>query len=987
MGPHQVVVQDRRQSSEESSSIFSLAAATRDVAFRDSGRAFANLSTLSAGPLPEKIQERLAALLRSAADPDSAVYYLRRLLEEQPFPFQRLVRSPASIQFLLAIFSQSRFLSDELLRTPEWLEPLAQSGNLHRQTTVEEYTARLTARLAQFPQHDTPAAAFAAFRREQILRILLRDLQGYASLAEVTEEISHLAAAIVECAWRRVSATLSLRHGVPAHADTGLECGLSILAVGKLGGSELNYSSDIDLLFVYGGAGETTGPAAISNLEFFKKACLQLTEVLSAFTPHGSAYRVDLRLRPDGSQGEVCLSLEAARNYYGKRARDWELQMLIKARVVAGDPGPGREFLEFVEPLIYSSTTDFSKVEAVSEARTRIHERYSRKRNAAEQVDVKLAPGGIRDIEFLVQCLQRLYGGREGWVRHGGTILALARLRDKDLLSEIEYGRLAPAYTFLRNLEHRLQFRDDRQLHTLSSDPAELEALARRMPPAVLGAGLTAENLMAEWQRHSSNVREIYERIVHTQLPAPATRVDPEPARWEPPAGEAVSANLARQLAQKAPGFAATLARSRLRYGARAFEHFLERILQKPEWLDRLNHDAVLAGYAVDLFEHSPFFAEQLNRKPELIEQLLEMRHEARGNRDYRQLASTFAGPADLRRFFNREMLRIQADSICLRRPVWETLKWTSELADCAITAAYQMALDQAVRRQPPTSLDYLPERQMMVVALGRLGMREFDLGSDADLIFILADRDVAERAFWTHVAERLIDILTAYTGDGTLFAADTRLRPNGREGPLVQTETGLRDYFARGAEAWEGITYLKARLVVGDEEHGERFLAELQDIDWQRYGQTERSRPPLRQMRIRLEQEQGRENPLKAGFGGYYDIDFALMYLRLKSAGIFFTVLNTPERIDVIHKMGHLDRADARFLLDAATLYRAVDHALRLASGQAEGKLPAAQLQLQMIEELTGRWTPDHLHDQPLTEELEQIRARTRDYFLRLFA
>ena len=916
------------------------------------------------------------------------MHYLRRLFEDQPFPFQRLVRAPAAIQFLLTVFCQSRFLSEELLKTPEWLEPLAQSGNLHRQTTIDEYVARLTARLARFAHHETPAAEFAAFRREQILRILLRDLHGYASLAEITEEISHVADAVVECAWRRVSAALALRHGVPTLAGSGLECGLSILAVGKLGGSELNYSSDIDLLFVYGGAGETTGPAVISNLEFFKKACLELTAVLSAFTPHGSAYRVDLRLRPDGSQGEVCVSLAGAKAYYAKRARDWELQMLIKARVAAGDQEPGRELLEFVEPLIYSSTTDFSKVEAVSEARMRIHEKLNRKRRGKEELDVKLAPGGIRDIEFLVQCLQRLHGGRDNWVRHGGTILALARLRDKNLLSEIEYGRLAPAYTFLRNLEHRLQIQEDRQVHTLSDDGAELEMLARRMPPAVLGSGLTAENLMAELERHLANVREIYERVVHAQMTTVPARVEPKAAVWEPSRpSEGISGNLARQLAQKAPGFAATVTRSPLRYGALAFEHFLERVLQNAEWLKRLNEDPALAGYAVDLFEHSPYFAEQLNRRPELIEQLLEMRREPRGSHNYRELPGTFAGPADLRRFFNREMLRIQSDSICLRRPIWETLKWTSDLADCAINAAYGMALEQVVRTHPPGMPEYVPEKQLMVIALGRLGMREFDLGSDADLVFILEDRDAGERIFWTRVAERLIEILTAYTGDGTLFAADTRLRPNGREGPLVQTETALREYFGRGAEAWEGITYLKARLVVGNETHGERFLSELQDLDWQRYGQTERSRAPLRQMRMRLEQEQGRDSPLKAGLGGYYDIDFALMFLRLKSAGIFFKVLNTPERIDVVHKMGHLDRADARFLLDAATLYRAVDHALRLTSGQAEGKLPAAQLQLQMIEELSGRWTPDHLHDQPLGEELEQIRARTRDYFLRLFA
>ncbi len=949
---------------------------------------------LSQGPLPEKLQERLAALLRASANPDAAAHYLRGLFEQQPFPFQRLVRSSAAVQYLLTIFSQSRFLSEELLKTPEWLEPLAQSGNLHRQTTVEEYVARLTARLARYSPREMPVPEFAAFRREQILRILLRDLLAYAPLAEVTEELSNLADAVVECAWRRVYGELALRHGVPTHAGSGLECGLSILAVGKLGGSELNYSSDIDLLFVYGGTGETTGPAVISNLEFFKKACLQFTGMLSEFTPHGSAYRVDLRLRPDGSQGEVCLSLEGARHYYRKRARDWELQMLIKARVAAGDPGPGRELLEFIEPLIYSSTTDFSKVEAVSVARTRIHEKLNHRRRGGGQpeANVKLAPGGIRDIEFLTQCLQRLHGGREGWVRHSGTILALARLRDKNLISEIEYGRLSPAYTFLRNLEHRLQIQDDRQMHTLPDDPDELESLARRMPPAVLGADVSAENLMAELQRHLANVREIYDRVVYTQLPSSsAATSEPEPAApppaWEPGTPDGVSGNLTRQLTQKAPEFAATIAQGRLRYGVRAFEHFLERILHNPEWLSRLDQDSALGGYVVDLFEHSPYLAEQLNRKPELTAQLLEVRNEPRGSHDYRRAAATLPDPAELRRFFNREMLRIQADSICQRRPIWDTLAWTSDLADCTIAAAYRMAVGQVAGTQPPASPAYRPVHQMMVVALGRLGLREFDLGSDADLIFIVADEDAGEHLFWTRVAERLIEILTAYTGDGTLFAADTRLRPNGREGPLVQTEAAFREYFERGAETWEGITYLKARLIVGDEEAGERFLNELQTLDWERYGQTERSRPQLRQMRMRLEQEQGRDNPLKAGYGGYYDIDFALMYLRLKSAGIFFKVLNTPARIDVVHKMGHLDRADAKFLLYAATFYRAVDHALRLASGQAAGKLPAAQLQLQMIEELTGRWSLDHPRNQPFTEELERIRARTRDYFLRLFA
>jgi glutamate-ammonia-ligase adenylyltransferase len=178
----------------------------------------------------------------------------------------------------------------------------------------------------------------------------------------------------------------------------------------------------------------------------------------------------------------------------------------------------------------------------------------------------------------------------------------------------------------------------------------------------------------------------------------------------------------------------------------------------------------------------------------------------------------------------------------------------------------------------------------------------------------------------------------------------------------------------------------MKSRAVAGDTERATAFLNELQILDWRRYGQSARSKKALRQMRVRLEKEQGASNPLKAGFGGYYDIDFALMYLRLKAAGIFFKVLNTPERIDIIEKMGHLERADAEFLNDAATFYRAMDHGIRVYSGQAEGALPNSQAQLDVLADLVTRWTPDHLHDQPVKVELAQIQQRTREYFERLF-
>jgi glutamate-ammonia-ligase adenylyltransferase len=202
-----------------------------------------------------------------------------------------------------------------------------------------------------------------------------------------------------------------------------------------------------------------------------------------------------------------------------------------------------------------------------------------------------------------------------------------------------------------------------------------------------------------------------------------------------------------------------------------------------------------------------------------------------------------------------------------------------------------------------------------------------------------------------------------------------------------VQLESAYRNYFGGKAEAWEGITYMKSRTVAGNVAHGTKFLEELQVIDWKRYGQSGRSQHELRRMRMRLEKEQSSSNPLKAGVGGYYDIDFSLMYLRLKSAGIFYTVLNTPARIDIIERMGHLERADAAFLRDAATFYRAVDHGLRLLSGHAEGTLPRGEAQLGLLSSLVERWTPDYLHDQPLAVELAQIQTRTREFFDRLFS
>jgi glutamate-ammonia-ligase adenylyltransferase len=274
----------------------------------------------------------------------------------------------------------------------------------------------------------------------------------------------------------------------------------------------------------------------------------------------------------------------------------------------------------------------------------------------------------------------------------------------------------------------------------------------------------------------------------------------------------------------------------------------------------------------------------------------------------------------------------------------------------------------------------------MHVVALGRLGMREFDLGSDADLLFIIPDEAQPERTFWTGVAERAIDILASYTGEGLLFSVDTRLRPMGREGELVQTEGRYKKYLADEAQAWEAITYMKSRAVAGDVERGTAFLTELQSVDWRRYGQSGELGALLLGMRRKLEKEQGAAHPLKAGVGGYFDIDFMLMYLRLRGAGIFYKSLNTPERIEVIERMGLLAREDADFLRTAAVFYRSLDHAQRVVTGHPQGTLPRAPSQLEILTELVRRWTPASLHGRPLEELVAETRQRTRQMFEKIF-
>ena len=928
-----------------------------------------------------------------AADFRRMTQFIDRFVATAPDRFARL--DPQQISSLATVAHLSHFLPEELLRHPEWI---SDTGDIERTFSVADYKARLRSFCETFP--GPTSVQLAHFRRKELLRIVIRDGSELSTLAEITEEISNLADAILDCALATITSELQARFGVPMTRNSKGEqvpAVFTVLALGKLGGCELNYSSDIDLMFLHSGNGETSGPRSITNREYFKRVANGFTNLLSTYTAAGVCYRVDLRLRPEGSLGEVCTSIESAKEYYARRARDWELQMLIKARVAAGDVALGEELLSFLEGSIYSTTVDFTTIESMSETRERIGEKLARKRLRQDQLDVKLAPGGIRDIEFLVQCLQRLHGARDTSVQHRGTLFALESLYRNDLLSGSEHARLDEAYRFLRTLEHRLQLEDDRQTHTLPTDARDLERIALRMPnverePRNVNAGT---QLLRTLNQHLENVQTIYDRIVHAQRPLqyrPSVPVSSEEPLLEaagPPAA-AISARTLDALREPSPTMAARVELRGFRRSETVLERFAEALANGPEHLRLLQDHPLLTAYTHQILELSPHLSEQLIASPALLEDIYRVADRPNARPVFEGLAAPLNDIDGLRRFFRREMFRIQAASICIPESVFQTLDRTSGLAEFLIARCYRIALEQALAHarlhSTPGHRFEEPQNEMMVVALGRLGMREFDLGSDADLLFIIPESETPRKKFWTRVAEHIIEILTSYAGLGPIVSIDTRLRPNGREGTLVQSEANYVEYFANHAEAWEGIAYMKARGVAGDIDRSTSFLTQLQQVDWRRYGQSGRSRQVLRQMRMRLQKEQGSATPLKAAEGGYYDADFILMYLRLKGAGMFFKSLNTPERIDVVEKMGHLDRSDAELLLEATTYYRAVDHALRLVKGKAEAKLPATKPELKMIAELVRLWTQKQPTSETLELELAELRSKVRHLFDTVF-
>lgn len=965
------------------------------VTFEDPIKAESNLARIEER-LPAELHGAFAALLAGSPDPDGALNYMERYTSKaSERDLAGLQSNPTALTYLIAIFGYSSLLADAFLAEPGLAVQFARDRAFARLKSKDDL-AQDYARFFTASPDLWIAAQLARFKRRSELRIALKDVLGMSTLAETTRELSELADVLLANALAYCDQELRKRYGEPQYRDQDgriARAVFSIVSLGKLGGNELNYSSDIDLLYLYSHNGETSGgsepESVITNKEYFVRLANAVTRAITQSTPRGAVYRVDLRLRPEGELGDMAISVKSALEYYERRARDWELQMLIKARHSAGDERLTRNFLRGVEARIYGPAVDLAAIETILLSRGRI----SRKLRSAHggTVDVKLHAGGIRSIEFLTQCLQRIYGGRDPWVRSGGTLLALRKLNDKGLLSDREYAELTAAYEFLRKVEHRLQLDLGQQTHRLPSSAAALDRLARRVgidphrPAGALNAQeertpprpgtLLARRLDETFQR----VDEIYRAVIHPRT-APSLREDyalePPPALLQEHAATYESA--LRFLAAHAPELAACVDRAAVPERARkSAGRFLGGLLSSSLRFELArNHPSELVR-ALEMIGASNYLAAQLIHHPDDFVELkaslpppgaaqIEMELGASDTVAGTGAGEAFAGILESTGGFGAQMAllrdRYRAQTLALASldleggaPVFDSLKDWSRLAANAVASALEIAR----RAMPGDRSRELAPASFAILALGRLGVREFDLASDADLMFtVAAGATPGEIERFTRIAEKVIDALASYTGDGTVFAVDTRLRPLGAEGELVVTEEALLRYASNQAQVWEAMAYLKALPIAGDAALGSRLTAALCGELVARFGGDPALKEQLLQMRRRLERElTSTPSDLKTSPGAYYDVDYTIACLELQHHRIAAAGSNTLERLGALEGVGLLGRADAEVLASGARFLRGLDHAIRLVTGRPSRGIPEHTGDAAMVFDLARRW------------------------------
>jgi glutamate-ammonia-ligase adenylyltransferase len=961
----------------------------------------------------------LIEALAAAADPDAALAGLARLAAEAGL-LAALRADPDFRLRLTAVLGASTALADHLARHPgEWrvlsgpdagngTGPGALRAELLTSVNADPADPEPVSGPARLPGQDPATSLRIAYRRG-LLRLAARDLTGAVSLDQAAAELADLAAAALEAALAIARADLP-----PGAAKARL----AVIAMGKCGGRELNYASDVDVIFVAEPADAGAEPADADALRTATRLAAGLIRVCSQSTPEGSLFPVDPNLRPEGRDGPLVRTLASHRAYYERWAKTWEFQALLKARPVAGDAALGRAYMDVIAPMVWRAAQRENFVPDVQAMRRRVLATLP----AAEAGrQLKLGPGGLRDIEFAVQLLQLVHGRTDEALRSGATLPGLAALAAGGYVGREDAASLAAAYRFLRSVEHLLQLRQLRRTHTLPEDPAALRRLGRALHLAGGGERRAdpAGELIVQWRQHASQARQLHEKLFYrplleavARLPGDAARLTPDAARarlealgYADPAGalrhiEALSSGVSRKAAIQRTllpvmlGWFADAAEPDA--GLLAFRQVSEALGSSPWYLRLLRDDTSVAQRMARLLASSRYATGLLLRAPEAVAMLADdaqlaprpraaLQAEAAATVSRHDDAATAAAAVlALRR---RELLRTAAADLLGLAGIEETGEALTAVTAVTITAGLAIAIRKAERDNGP-----LPTR-VCVVAMGRLGGHETGYASDADVMFVHdplpgADEEAATRS--AHgVAEELRSLL-ARRGPDPALVIDPDLRPEGRQGPLVRTLASYRAYYRRWAVAWEAQALLRAEPVAGDPAVGRSFTALADEFRYPAGGIPDASVREIRRIKARVEAERIPRGidpalHLKLGPGGLADVEWVVQLIQLRHADAVpgLRCTSTLAALAAGLDAGLIEPADASALRSAWLLAARIRDAVMLVRGRASDTLPVRQAELAAVARLLG-YSPDAAQD--LAQDYRRGARHARAVMERLF-
>jgi len=837
--------------------------------------------------------------------------------------------------------------------------------------------------LAAQPTGDETALkrALRLLRQQVMLRVLLRDLSARAPLSEVVASMSDLAEVSLAFALERLDAWLQAQHGTPM--ANGKRQALIVVGMGKLGGRELNVSSDIDLIFVYPEEGETAGAGEnlrlLSNHEYFTRLGRKLINALADVTEDGQVFRVDMRLRPNGDSGPLACSYDALENYFVAEGREWERYAWIKARVVAASDSStlaaggkaGAAYSEvsaqiaaIARPFVFRKYLDFGAFAAMRSLHAQIRAEVARRELTGH---VKLGPGGIREIEFIAQAFQLIRGGRDAELQTRPTLEVLALLQKKALLPADAVAELRAAYDFLRRLEHRLQYLDDAQTHELPTQQTDQALIAQAMGFDDYGG------FMARLDAHREQVSRHFDGVFagpvqdqHACAPLWNGTLDTDAAYERLSVlGYADSGSaLARlQGARASQRYLQLSEASRERYDAllpriielaakaAAPEAALARTLDLLEAISRRSsYLALLYEYpqalekVVQLLAASGWAAAYVTRHPLLLDELLDART-LYAAPDWKEFAAglraQLARHADdaerqmdlLREAHHAQVFRLLAQDLAGQLTVEVLADHLSALADLMLAITLELCWSQLRQRHRD-----LP--RFAVIAYGKLGGKELGYASDLDIIFLYEDADANAPQAYARLAQRINTWLTSATPSGVLFETDLRLRPNGASGLMVSSIDAFREYQEKDAWVWEHQALTRARYCAGDREVGAAFEAERIAIL-----RRERDALALRREVVAMRQQMLDGHPnrselfdLKHDRGGMIDIEFIVQYLVLAHAQRHPQLTGNLGNIALLKMAGELGLIPldtAMKVRDGYREYRKLQHAERLNGGQ----------------------------------------------------